>query len=174
MDRVKLTIQVLVYGTLKRGQWNHDWFCRQAVDIRPATVTGRLYHLPAGYPAVEIPVGAVLAAGTADPVADARTQAAFTGRGVAMVDVTGDPPSPEVYGVASWDVVHGEVLTFPDPARDMPPLDRLEGFHPGGNGLYLRSLVATRTAMGVEPAWLYHMARVARGDRLPGGCWPAA
>jgi len=154
-------IRILVYGTLKRGQWNHR-FCHHAVDIRPGVVMGRLYHLPAGFPAIEIPPAAVLAAGTADPVADAATQAAFAGPDLAMRDAAGN-----------WSKVHGEVITFPDPARDLPPLDRLEGFHPGGNGLYLRSLVLARTAAGIEPVWLYHMGQVAHGKRLPGGNWPA-
>jgi gamma-glutamylcyclotransferase (GGCT)/AIG2-like uncharacterized protein YtfP len=53
---------------------NHDRFCSQAVSIEPATTWGRLYHLPAGFPALEVPETSILAHGTADPIADARTQ----------------------------------------------------------------------------------------------------
>ena len=42
----------MVYGTLMRGQVNHDHFCRDALTIEPAVTTGRLYHLPQGYPAM--------------------------------------------------------------------------------------------------------------------------
>ena len=48
-------VTLFVYGTLMRGYWNHDRYCRNAVDIRPATTWGRLYALPVGYPALEIP-----------------------------------------------------------------------------------------------------------------------
>lgn len=158
-----MTISVLVYGTLKRGQWNHDRFCRHALDIRPATTVGRLYDLPAGFPALEIPQYAILAAGTGDPLADAETQARIAARDLVMPGADGD-----------WDTVHGELITFADPACDLPPLDGLEGFRPDGGGLYRRALVAVRANTGVEAAWVYHMARVRRGGRLRGGVWPEA
>jgi hypothetical protein len=44
---------------------------------RPQTVRGlggRLYHLHAGFPALDVPEGLILALGTADPIADARVQ----------------------------------------------------------------------------------------------------
>lgn len=166
-----MTISLLVYGTLKRGQWNHDRFCRHAIDMRPATTVGRLYDLPAGFPALEIPEAAILAAGTGDPLADAERQARWAERDLVMPKVEGDPPSPEGYGEAGWDVVHGELITFADPARDLPPLDRLEGFRADGHGLYRRALVAVRANTGVEPAWVYHMAQVRQGQRLRGGVW---
>jgi gamma-glutamylcyclotransferase (GGCT)/AIG2-like uncharacterized protein YtfP len=152
---------VFVYGTLKRGQWNHDRFCGHAIDIRPATIVGRLYDLPAGFPALEIPELAILATGTDDPLTDAVTQARLAERDLTMPVVTGD-----------WDVVHGELVTFADPARDLPPLDRLEGLRPDGGGLYRRALAAIEANRGVEAAWVYHMARVRQGERLRGGTWP--
>ena len=165
------TITLMVYGTLKRGQWNHDRFCRNAIDIRPATIIGRLYELPAGYPAVVIPEESILAHGTDDPVVDARVQAGFAGHGVTMPEVEGDQPSSYDSGATGWDVVHGELITFADPARDLPPIDRLEGCRPDGRGLYRRALVAVRANTGVELAWVYHMARVGYGRRVEGGCW---
>lgn len=157
-----MTISVLVYGTLKRGQWNHDRFCRHALDIRPATTVGRLYDLPAGFPALVVPDAAILAVGTGDPLADAETQTRFAARDLVM---------PEAEG--NWDVVHGELITFADPARDLPPLDRLEGFRADGHGLYRRALVAVRANTGVEAAWVYHMARcqTCLGKRIQVGCW---
>jgi gamma-glutamylcyclotransferase (GGCT)/AIG2-like uncharacterized protein YtfP len=41
-----------VYGTLMRGQANHARFCAGALTIEPAVTTGRLYHLPMGFPAM--------------------------------------------------------------------------------------------------------------------------
>jgi len=41
---------LFVYGTLMRGQVNHDRYCADALTIEPAVTTGRLYHLPMGYP----------------------------------------------------------------------------------------------------------------------------
>jgi len=43
---------LMVYGTLMRGQANHARFCADALTIEPAVTTGRLYHLPIGYPAM--------------------------------------------------------------------------------------------------------------------------
>lgn len=43
---------IFVYGTLKRGMGNHDRFCSDALTIEPAVTTGRLYHLPYGFPAM--------------------------------------------------------------------------------------------------------------------------
>lgn len=112
-------LRLFVYGTLKRGYWNHQRFCAQARSIEPAMVWGRLYHLHAGFPALEVPEGLILSRGTADPLADARRQQEIgTSR---FGRPTGD-----------WDLIHGELVTFTDPQRDLPPIDRLEGFRPGG------------------------------------------
>ncbi len=43
---------VFVYGTLLRGGPNHARFCGDALTIEAARTTGRLYHLPAGFPAM--------------------------------------------------------------------------------------------------------------------------
>ena len=99
MSQDNLHITLVVYGTLKRGQWNHDRFCRNAIDIRPAVIVGRLYELHVGFPAVVIPEETILAHGTADPLADACTQAEFAARGVMMPESHGD-----------WDVVRGEMI----------------------------------------------------------------
>ena len=43
---------LMVYGTLMRGQAHHNRYCADALTIEPAVTTGRLYHLPMGYPAM--------------------------------------------------------------------------------------------------------------------------
>lgn len=141
----QLPMTLFVYGTLKRGYWNHDRYCRNAIDIRPATTCGRMYQLPAGYPALEIPESHILAHGTDDPIADAQTQARLAATPLTFTRPTGD-----------WDLIHGEIITFLDPARDLPPIDRLEGFcGSGGLCLYHRVLI-TACAGGVNfPSWIY-------------------
>ena len=43
---------LFVYGSLMSGFWNHERYCREALTIEPAVTTGRLYHLPQGFPAM--------------------------------------------------------------------------------------------------------------------------
>ena len=70
-DTPETILRLFVYGTLKRGYWNHQRFCAQARNIEPAVVWGRLYHLHAGFPALEVPEGLILARGTSEPTVDA-------------------------------------------------------------------------------------------------------
>jgi len=59
-------LRLFVYGTLKRGFWNYDRFCRGVLDIREAEVRGRLYEMHSGIPVLQVPDGDVLTHGTAD------------------------------------------------------------------------------------------------------------
>jgi hypothetical protein len=68
-------LRLFVYGTLKRGYWNHERFCRGVLSVEEAVVRGRLYEFPSGIPVLEVPEADVLAHGTADPLADVATQA---------------------------------------------------------------------------------------------------
>jgi hypothetical protein len=88
-------LRLFVYGTLKRGYWNHQRSRAQARSIEPAVVWGRLYHLHAGFPALEVPEGLILARGTADPMADARRQ-----------HENGTPRFGRPTG--DWDLIHGD------------------------------------------------------------------
>jgi hypothetical protein len=63
------------YGTLKRGQSNHERFCRDAVRIEPAKTLGQLYELPFGFPGLRVDAASVRAVGTRDYLADARNKA---------------------------------------------------------------------------------------------------
>lgn len=139
-------IRLFVYGTLKRDYWNFERYCRNAVDIQPATVWGRLYQLSAGYPAIEVPETSILAHGTDDPVADAITQKCLAETSCNWTRPEGD-----------WNLVHGEIMTFLEPERDLPPIDRLEGFVAGGQGLYRRVMIIVNNQQHMAPAWLYCM-----------------
>ena len=157
-DTPETILRLFVYGTLKRGYWNHQRFCAQARSIEPAVVWGRLYHLHAGFPALEVPEGLILSRGTADPLADARRQQEI------------DTPR---FGrpTGDWDLIHGELVTFTDPQRDLPPIDRLEGFRPGGHSMYQRVMVAVLCGRTSITAWTYRMPRIDTGNRLGTGVW---
>jgi len=157
-DTPETILRLFVYGTLKRGYWNHQRFCAQARSIEPAVLWGRLYHLHAGFPTLEVPEGLILARGTADPLADARKQ-----QGI------GTPRFGRPTG--DWDLIHGELVTFTDPQRDLPPIDRLEGFRPGGHSMYQRVMVAVLCGRTSITAWTYRMPRIDTGSRLGSGVW---
>jgi gamma-glutamylcyclotransferase (GGCT)/AIG2-like uncharacterized protein YtfP len=153
-------LRLFVYGTLKKGFWNHDRFCTRAISIEPATTWGRLYHLPAGFPALEVPTSSILATGTADPLADTRTQNTIELPENAMTRPEDD-----------WDLVHGELMTFANPGFDLPPIDRLEAFSPNGRSMYQRVLVAAECQDCLNTCWTYTM-KVYRGrERLTSGSW---
>jgi len=121
-------------------------------------VRGRLYYLHAGFPALEVPEGLILTRGTADPLADARRQQEI-----------GTPRFGRPTG--DWDLIHGELVTFTDPQRDLPPIDRMEGFRPGGHSMYQRVMVAALYGCTSVSAWTYWMPRIDTGIRLGSGDW---
>lgn len=148
-------LPMFFYGTLQRGQRNHDAFCAGALGVQPATVPGRLYELPAGYPALVVPDQHVLATGTSDPLQDART---------AHLPLSVTP--------AAGPTVAGELYAFDDPEARLPALDRLEGFHPeGAPSEYHRVLLRVVTLAGDACAWTY-IQTTAAGTPLPAGRWP--
>lgn len=155
-------LRIFVYGTLKRGYWNHDRFCSQAVSIEPATTWGRLYHLPAGFPALEIPDGCILAHGTTDPLTDTQIQNNIELPVNAMQRPDGD-----------WDLIHGELMTFNEPGINLPPIDRLEGFNPHGRSMYDRVLSVVKSKSSLHTCWIYFgLEDILRSSqRLPDGCW---
>ncbi|MDD5698837.1 MAG: gamma-glutamylcyclotransferase [Victivallaceae bacterium] len=146
------------YGTLKKGFHNHHYCCR-AKSIEPAVVCGKLYQLPPGYPALQVPNESIHWEGTKDAFADAQEQ-----------ELENNSDDCEFKIHAGWNTVHGELVTFPDPERDVPPIDQLEGtpFY------YHRVLVPARKADGsVIAAWVYVMDDIHFSARyLPNGIWP--
>jgi gamma-glutamylcyclotransferase (GGCT)/AIG2-like uncharacterized protein YtfP len=145
------------YGTLKRGHANHDLYCRGYLRAEEATVRGRLYDLPSGYPALVVPEEDVRAIGTADPTGDASEQQQLGHEEVHRPDGA---------------LVSGELLTFDDPEERLPALDRLEGYDPAGPSLYWRVLIPAETSGGDGVlAWAY-VIEGASGTYLRGGSWP--
>jgi len=146
------------YGTLKRGQSNHDRFCRAAVRVEPATTLGHLYELPFGFPGLRVYGGDVRAVGTTDYLADAEKQREV-------------PPAP-LASVPAWDLVHGELFTFEDPERRVIAFDTLEGYAPSEDSLHQRVLIPVHAGGKTLLAWAYELKRPS-GTYLPDGRWPA-
>ncbi len=166
-------LRLFVYGTLKRGYWNHERFCRGVLSVEEAVVRGRLYELPSGIPVLAVPEADVLAHGTADPLADVATQARLAAEFAARA------AHPEPGGNSApggrWGPVYGELLTFDDPETRLPAIDHLEGFLPGGPSLYRRVLVPASTRGRRVLVWLYveGAGRRHSGRRLADGVWRA-
>lgn len=146
------------YGTLKRGERNHDRYCRGALRVEEAKVRGELYDLPFGYPALVVPEESIQAVGTGDPTGDTQEQWRPGRERVPL------PEGPRVFG---------ELFAFDDPESRLPPLDRLEGFDPAdASSHYRRVLLPVETSDdSVILAWAYAVER-SSGVYLPGGRWP--
>ncbi len=162
-------LRLFVYGTLKRGFWNHDRFCRGVLTVEDAVVRGRLFETSSGIPVLQVPEEDILAVGTTNPRADVATQAHVTARLFTPQSTIINPQ----YEGAPWGPVYGELLTFDDPENRLPAIDRLEGFHPGGPCLYRRVLTSAQVHGIVLPAWLYVGEDLSgRLTPLGGSRWP--
>jgi gamma-glutamylcyclotransferase (GGCT)/AIG2-like uncharacterized protein YtfP len=141
-----------------RKQKNHH-FCRRAKSIEDAVVCGKMYMLPPGYPALLVPVESILWRGTKDVFADAQNQY-----------MENDSADNDFKIHDGWDTVHGELVTFPDPERDVVPIDILEG----RPFFYERVLVPVKKAdESVVAAYVYMMDEMHFSARyLPDGIWP--
>ena len=154
----EILLNMFFYGTLKRGQSNHDRFCRAALRVEPATTLGRLYELPFGFPGLRVYGRDVRAVGTTDYLADVEKQR--------------EPSPAPLASEPARDFVHGELFTFTDPERRLIAFDALEGYVPGENSLYQRVLIPVHAGGEILLAWAYELKRPA-GIYLPGGRWPA-
>ena len=47
-------IDIFVYGSLKRGYHNHDYFCQNMINCIQGTVIGQLYDTGYGFPALDL------------------------------------------------------------------------------------------------------------------------
>jgi len=142
---MSMTTLLFVYGTLKRGCWNHDRFCRGALHAQEAVVRGRLYELPSGIPVLQVSEDDMLAVGTGDIPADVGVQQRLTST----------LASQRLEPLMDGEAVYGELFAFDDPAQRMPVIDRLEGFHPGQASMYRRVLTPVFTEDRVAAAWVY-------------------
>ena len=146
------------YGTLKRGQRNHERFCGGALRVEVGAVRGDLFDVHLGYPALVVPEESIWAFGTGNYRRDAQEHQR-SGRG----------PSPLLEGPRAF----GEIFAFDDPESRLPDLDRLEGFDPADTSShYRRVLLPVETIEGSGLlAWAY-VVEQSSGSHLPGGRWP--
>jgi len=151
---------LFVYGSLKRGFWNHREFLGSAGFLGSGHVWGRLYDLPGGFPAIEIPEESILAYGTSDHLADAGMR---HDRGC-------NPDFPENLE-GDWSKVHGEVYGLQDPGDDLRDLDVLEGFRSQSPSFYQRVLVRVQLESHAQPAWVYVSPAPMEGILLSNGTW---
>ena len=96
-----------------------------------------------------------MAIGTADPLGDTRTQNIIKLTEKAMTRPEG-----------GWDLIHGKLMVFTDPQRGLLPIDRLEGFRPGGHSMYQRVLVAVELNGLIWPVWFYNYKPGHNADRI--------
>jgi gamma-glutamylcyclotransferase (GGCT)/AIG2-like uncharacterized protein YtfP len=146
------------YGTLKRGERNHERFCGGALRVEEGAVRGEVYDLPFGYPALVVPEESIHALGTGEYARDAEDQWRLGGGPVPLLE------GPRVFG---------EIFAFDDPESRLPAIDSLEGFDPAdASSHYRRVLLPVETNEGSELlAWAYVVEK-SSGIHLPGRRWP--
>lgn len=148
---------MFIYGSLKKEHWNHH-YCRNATNIEPATVCGKLYHLSAGYPALQVPNDSIILAGIKDTFEFAQEQCQENKNMDFEFKIHKD-----------WDIVHGELVTFSDP-DEIKPIDKLESIP----FYYDRVLIPARKVDGsIIAVWAYVMYEIPNSAQyLPNGIWP--
>jgi len=57
-------------------------------------------------------------------------------------------------------------VTFTDTQRDLPPIDRLEGFRPDGHSMYQRVMVVAARGSITCAVWTYTMYTPQNGERI--------
>ncbi len=160
-------VRFFVYGSLKRGFDNHERYCRGLRSRELVETAGRLRLLVTGYPVLVLAPSRILAHGSSDPFADLETQQR-------IAEQTPTSPSADCPSALGRGRVHGELLTFADPADRLRAIDSLEEFRPGRKTDYERVLVRvdSRLSQGEVLAWTYVAGRLAAGRRLiPTGRW---
>jgi gamma-glutamylcyclotransferase (GGCT)/AIG2-like uncharacterized protein YtfP len=107
-------LAMFVYGTLKRGERNHERYCSGARRAEEGAVRGKLYDLPHfAYPELIVPEESVRALGTNEYAGDVELQERL---------------SRERQPTLEGPMVFGEIFFFDDPVSRLPAIDRLEGF----------------------------------------------
>lgn len=124
---------LFVYGTLKKGERNHDKYCTGVGRIVEARIRGRLYAKPSGTPILDIPAVDELAEGCADRIGDIVLQPEMNRR-LAEREFSWeyDPADGE------WDEITGELMEIPAREESLYGLDWLEDFLPPDNIVYRR------------------------------------
>lgn len=159
---MNLETRLFAYGTLKRGSPMHDQLCRGVRSVIPARLWGRLYELPTGCPALQLPKAAMLAEASLAPEEDQQQLAALLGS-----------PAPE-FSRENWRPVQGQLITLADFNTAWPTLDAWEDASPRHPGFFRRVIVRVERENGVPiTAWAYVVPQLPEGSReLVTGVWP--
>lgn len=158
---------LFAYGTLQRGGRYHARYATGYRSCVAASIWGRLYELPQGYPMLVVPDETVIAQGTKPVTLDSLQH------GVGLET----PPSSVLPRPAGdWQCIRGELFEFDDPHQRFAELDELEGFHAPGPSLYDRVLLWVDVDSVPCVAWTY----VAPQGQVPDGArryerdkWPS-
>lgn len=160
-------LKVFVYGTLKRGYWNHEPTIGAYRSVEACTIRGRLHRRHTGTPILEIPPAHVLAVGTRDAMHDLHVQEVLARewRGLAAAEDNS----------GRWLDVRGELYALGDAAEALARLDALEGFQPETPGVSLYDRVLAPVGGGA--AWVYVIPeQKSAADYSPArdpACWRA-
>ncbi|MFA7184744.1 MAG: gamma-glutamylcyclotransferase family protein [Victivallales bacterium] len=132
---------------------------RRVASLGKATVCGNLYLLPPDSPTLQVPNDSILLAGIKDAFESAQEQYQEN-----------NDMDFEYKIHDGWDTVHGELVTFYDPEKDIPELDKRYG----APFYFDRILIPARNADGsIIAAWAYVMHEIHfSARRLPDGIWP--
>lgn len=154
--------RLFAYGTLKRGSPMHDQLCRGVRSVLPARLWGRLYELPNGFPALQVPNAAIRAEATLSPAEDQQALGTLLTAPAAQFSREG------------WRPVQGQLITLADFNSAWPTLDAWEDACPGRPTLFRRVIVEIERENGVPiTAWAYMVPRLPEGSReLVTGVWP--
>lgn len=170
-------LRMFVYGSLKRGYRNHAAYCAGHASFRPATVVGRLYRQPDGYPMLVVPSSSILALGTHDLRRDMLEllQVETALKNASTLRTISELPVDQQ---KDWQAIRGEIYEWPATAPEhcesiVSQLDRLEDYYPADEAsraasLYHRVLVLATHEGGWELVWTF----VAPGGKLPLNCTP--
>ena len=137
-----MNLRLFVYGTLKRGGPAHAAYCMGALEIVPASIRGRVVQLDAGYPALVVDAGDVLALAGASAAQDLLVQEQVLAK-----------------DRREGEHVAGEILVFADATARLPALDLYEATARGAETLYRRVLTTAWTPSGLaSTVWTYALA----------------
>lgn len=160
---------LFVYGTLKQGFANHEYYCRGAVSITPGWTWGRLHLWATNVPILAVPADHVLLPGTPSFLADLE----------ASLQLETDLSSYQADPRGGWRRIQGELIRFRDFAERMKIMDAMEGFHPRAPDPFERVLLPACAGPGpTDPmvaAWAYvsPLDRQSQGEVLDVDSWEA-
>lgn len=150
-------IRLFLNETQVRVKNKFEHLCCNSTAVHTATVWGRLH---ARLPVIEVPQTSVLAYGSDDLLRDSEIQMQLSHEQFKVFKHEGD-----------WYLIHGKILTFDDPYRDIPPIDQFVEFTPFAKSSCTRVLVPVLQTNKSIVAWLYSVIPAGMGSPLSSKVW---